>query len=200
MPQSLEVKPYAFREVSPNSFIFEVTEAIPRWICDEMVARFETNAEQHYEGRVGQLATADTSINRTTDLAISAQENWKDLDNILHRSLGIAIREFRKEFAFFQGPFKDIGYNLQRYRTGEYYHWHVDGGSHDFADRQLVAIWYLNDVPPPGGATEFKHQQVSIQPECGKLVLFPPFWTHEHRAQTLDSGVKYIATTWVVFA
>jgi hypothetical protein len=31
-------------------------------------------------------------------------------------------------------------------------------------------------------------------------VLFPPFWTHEHRAVTLEQGVKYIATTWVVFA
>ena len=34
----------------------------------------------------------------------------------------------------------------------------------------------------------------------GKLVLFPPFWTHEHRAVELRAGVKYMATTWVVFA
>ncbi len=31
------------------------------------------------------------------------------------------------------------------------------------------------------------------------MVLFPPFWTHEHRSRTLEAGVKYMATTWVVF-
>ena len=52
----------------------------------------------------------------------------------------------------------------------------------------------------PGGETEFLHQGLKIQPERGKLILFPPFWTHEHRGVTLHAGVKYIATTWVCFA
>ena len=88
----------------------------------------------------------------------------------------------------------------KRTSPGEYYHWHIDGGSHDFSHRQLVAIWYLNDVGGPGGETEFLFQGVKIKPEAGKLLLFPPFWTHEHRGVTLDKGIKYIATTWVVFA
>ena len=93
-----------------------------------------------------------------------------------------------------------MGYNLQRYQPNEFYHWHIDGGSHEFSQRQLVAIWYLNDVPGPGGETEFLYQDIKIKPEAGKLVLFPPFWTHEHRACTVEKGIKYIATTWVVFA
>ena len=63
-----------------------------------------------------------------------------------------------------------------------------------------MALWYLNDVQGPGGETEFLFQQVKVKPRQGKLILFPPFWTHEHRGVTLDQGVKYIATTWVVFA
>ena len=82
---------------------------------------------------------------------------------------------------------------------GEYFHWHIDSGSHQFSDRQLVAIWYLNNVEGPGGETEFLNQNVKIKPETGKLILFPPFWTHEHRGVTLQNGVKYIATTWIVF-
>ena len=93
-----------------------------------------------------------------------------------------------------------VGYNLQRTLPGEYYHWHVDSGPGAFSDRQLVAIWYLNDVPGPGGETEFPLQGVLIRPAQGKLVLFPPFWTHPHRAVTVEHGVKYIATTWVCFA
>jgi len=116
------------------------------------------------------------------------------------RCMGAALREFRETFPYFKGPFKDLGYQVQRYREGEYYHWHIDGGSHQFSQRQLVALWYLNDVPGPGGETEFLYQDVRVRPEKGKLVLFPPFWTHEHRAVRVERGIKYIATTWVVFA
>ena len=188
------------KEVKPNSFIFEKKHALPLDICNEMIRRFEASEDEQYEGRVGQTVSKDRSIKKTTDLVTSGKEHWKDLDQELFRSLGQAIIEFREIYPFFKGPFKDIGYNMQRYRPGEDYHWQSDGGSHDFADRQLVALWYLNDVEGPGGETEFSHQQVKVTPEAGKLCLFPPFWTHEHRAATVEKGVKYIATTWVIFA
>jgi predicted 2-oxoglutarate/Fe(II)-dependent dioxygenase YbiX len=144
--------------------------------------------------------STNRGIKHTTDLVTSGKANWKDLDNELFRSLKHALFELREAFPYFKGPFKDVGYNLQRYLPGEFYHWHIDGGSHEFSQRQLVVIWYLNDVAGPGGETEFLFQDIRVKPEAGKLVLFPPFWTHEHRAVTLEKGVKYIATTWVVFA
>lgn len=199
-PQNTQVNPYEINEIKPGSFIFEIANALTPDICQAIIQRFEANPEQQYQGRVGQQATQDQSVKRTTDLAASANEGWKDIDQILHRSMGLALREFRQRYPFFRGPFKDIGYNIQRYQPGEYYHWHIDGGSHQFADRQLVALWYLNDVEAPGGETEFLFQDVKITPREGKLVLFPPFWTHEHRAATVNEGVKYIATTWLVFA
>ena len=73
-------------------------------------------------------------------------------------------------------------------------------GRGEFSQRQLVAIWYLNDVRGPGGETEFALQDVKVTPQAGKLVLFPPFWTHIHRAVEVQSTVKYIATTWICFA
>jgi len=188
------------KEVKPNTFIFEQKNALPDALCDDMIARFEQHAEEQYQGRIGQTVSQDNSIKKTTDLVVSGKDHWKDVDNNLFRSMGMAIKEFRETYPYFKGPFKDMGYGIQRYNPGEYYHWHIDGGSHDFSQRQLVALWYLNDVPGPGGETEFLFQDIKIKPEKGKLVLFPPFWTHEHRAVTLNEGVKYIATTWIVFA
>lgn len=188
------------REVKPGSFIFERPQALPPAFCDAVIERFEAQPDYQYAGRVGQLRTEDPGVKRTTDLVVSNKPDWKDVDQMFFRSLAAAIKEFRETYPYFKGPFKDEGYQVQRYRPGEYYHWHIDGGSHELAQRQLVVLWYLNDVPGPGGETEFLAQQVSIRPERGKLVLFPPFWTHEHRAVTLREGVKYIATTWVVFA
>ncbi|KAA6184331.1 2OG-Fe(II) oxygenase [Thiohalocapsa marina] len=190
----------SLRELRPGSFIFEREQALPPSFCDEVVARFEANPEQQVAGRVGQLREQDTSVKRTTDLVVSNKDDWKDVDQLFFRSLAAAMRELRETFPYFKGPFKDLGYQVQRYLPGEYYHWHIDGGSHELSQRQLVALWYLNDVPGPGGETQFLYQGLSVRPQRGKLVLFPPFWTHEHRAARLDAGVKYIATTWVVFA
>jgi hypothetical protein len=187
-------------EVTPGSFIFEQPAALALDICDEMINRFERCSDDQYPGRIGQSAQHDDSIKRSTDLVMSGKPHWQDLDRELFRSLNRALAEFSKRYAFFAGPFKDMGYGIQRTDPGEFYHWHIDGGSHDFAVRQLVAIWYLNDLDQQGGETEFQHQQVRITPQAGKLLLFPPFWTHLHRGNTLLSGHKYIATTWVVFA
>jgi Rps23 Pro-64 3,4-dihydroxylase Tpa1-like proline 4-hydroxylase len=189
------------KEVKENTFIFEKQNALPAPLCDDMIERFEKSTEDQFQGRIGQVGTQDNSIKKTTDLLVSGNEAWKDVDNNLFRSMSIAIQEFREAYPYFKGPFKDMGYGIQRYNPGEFYHWHIDGGSHDFSQRQLVALWYLNDVPKGnGGETEFLFQDVKITPEKGKLILFPPFWTHEHRAVTLNEGVKYIATTWIVFA
>jgi len=190
----------SIQEVKTDSFIFEKRGALSAQQCEDMIRRFEAHQNEQYPGRIGQTAFADRSVKRSTDLVVSGKPHWKDVDQALFRSLGLAIKEFRETFPYFKGPFKDMGYAIQRTNPGEYYHWHIDGGSHEFSQRQLVAVWYLNDVEGPGGETEFLYQQVKITPEQGKLVLFPPFWTHEHRGVTLQRGVKYIATTWVVFA
>ena len=187
-------------EVKENSFIFEKQNALSAAFCNDAIRRFENHPQDQYQGRIGQKANQDTSIKQSTDMVISGKNHWHDVDRALFKSLGLAIREFRNQFAYFKGPFKDMGYGIQRTSAGEYYHWHIDGGSHDFSHRQLVAIWYLNNVEGPGGETEFLFQDVKIKPEQGKLLLFPPFLTHEHRGVTVEKGEKYIATTWIVFA
>ncbi len=187
-------------ELKPGSFIFEKKNALPGDVCAEIIERFELNPDDQYQGRVGQQTAEDTDIKRSTDLVVSGKTQWKDIDRLLFSSLDRALHEFNNLYPFFKGQFKDMGYSVQRTTAGEYYHWHIDGGSHEFSHRQLVAIWYLNKLNGSGGTTEFRYQKIKVKPEAGKLILFPPFWTHEHRGQSLQQGSKYIATTWVVLA
>jgi Rps23 Pro-64 3,4-dihydroxylase Tpa1-like proline 4-hydroxylase len=186
-------------ESKPGAFIFEFNNSLSDKDCEDIIKRFEQSKDQHYQGRVGQNFEQNTEIKKSTDMIVSGKEDWKDIDNLLFTSLAKALSMVKKQYDFFNSPFKDIGYAVQRTMPGEYYHWHIDSGSHQFSDRQLVAIWYLNNVEGPGGETEFLNQEVKIKPEVGKLILFPPFWTHEHRGVKLLKGIKYIATTWVVF-
>jgi len=187
-------------EVRPLSFIYEFAQALPADVCREMIRRFEASGSQQQPGRIGTQMAEEAAIKKTTDIFISGREDWTDIDQQLRASLAAGLREVARLYPFFAvNRFKDLGYNLQRYRMGEYYHWHVDSGPGPFMARQLVAIWYLNAVES-GGETEFAMQDVKIAPAEGKLVLFPPFWTHIHRAAPVERGVKYIATTWLCFA
>jgi len=186
-------------EIKDNTFIFEKSNALSTQQCEQMIQQFESHKDEQYLGRIGQQAMQDISIKKSTDLVVSGKPHFKDIDAALFYSIKEALLEFRETYPYFKGPFKDMGYAIQRTNPGEHYHWHIDGGSHEFSQRQLVAVWYLNDVAGPGGETEFLFQNIKVKPQQGKLVLFPPFRTHEHRGVTLEQGVKYIATTWIVF-
>ena len=116
-------------EIKPLSFIYEIKNALPADMCREMIRRFEANPDQQYAGRIGQNQMEADSVKKTTALRISGREDWKDIDTVLVQSLAKAFNEFGQMFPYFAAnSFKDIGYNMQRYLPGEYYHWHVDGG------------------------------------------------------------------------
>lgn len=200
MAQSKPATSAHIQEVVPGSFVYEVRHALTPEVCKEMVRRFEANEHQQYQGRIGQHERREESIKMSTDLRISGRKDWKDVDKVLFQSLSQALSAMAAYHPYFAAnAFKDMGYNLQRTRPGEFYHWHVDAGPGEFSQRQLVAIWYLNDVEGPGGETEFLFQEITITPEEGKLILFPPFWTHVHRG-AVAKKTKYIATTWTSFA
>lgn len=193
--------PYRIQEIKPLSFIYEIENAIPADACRRMIELFEEKTDQHYQGRMGQEVGLEQTIKRSTDLRISGKPDWKEFDQLLFQSLSKVLSQLAIEFPFFAvNKFRDMGYQLQRTQEGEYYHWHIDGGPGAFSQRQLVIIWYLNDVAGPGGETEFAIQDIKVKPQAGKMVIFPPFWTHIHRGVTVEKGVKYIATTWVNFA
>ncbi len=88
---------------------------------------------------------------------------------------------------------------IQKTVSGGGYHiWHSENGSFLYRDRVLTWMIYLNDVPVEnGGATDFFHQQLSLQPKKGTVVLWPATFTHMHRGAFLTGDVsKYIATGW----
>ena len=189
--------PSELREILPGSFIWQQDGALSEAQCRAVIERFEAHPGKE-PGRTGADAGERLELKRSTDLTLAGPE-WEDVDRWLFTSLSGVLRDLRRHYPYFRGRFKDQGYAVQRTDEGEYYHWHVDADSMALADRQLVAIWYLNEVPGPGGETEFLHQDVKVHPAAGRLVLFPPFWTHQHRGVTLSRGVKYLATTWIVF-
>ena len=97
-------------EKSPGSFIFEFDNEIPPEKCDEIVQRFEESKDDHYRGRVGPNFEENDDVKKSTDMVISGKDSWKDIDEIFFISLSKALAKMKKEYDFFNGKFKDIGY------------------------------------------------------------------------------------------
>ena len=109
-------------ELKDGSFIFEFNDSLSKDKCDEIIGRFENSSDQHYKGRVGQNFKEDSSIKKSTDMVISGKDEWKDIDELLFTGLAKALSKIKKQYSFFNGPFKDIGYAIQRTDPGGFYH------------------------------------------------------------------------------
>ncbi len=93
---------------------------------------------------------------------------------------------------------------MQKYDqgSGNYGYWHCetypDNARAEALHRAFLFMVYLNDVTE-GGETDFFHQQRSLQPTAGTLVIAPAGFTHTHRGRVPVSGHKYIMTSWILF-
>ncbi len=88
---------------------------------------------------------------------------------------------------------------IKRYRPGqqEQFQLHFDAINY-VSNRYLVLLWYLNDVAV-GGETEFPHLKLTVKPETGRLLIFPPYWMYQHQGLPPVSGDKYILSTYLLF-
>lgn len=70
---------------------------------------------------------------------------------------------------------------------------YVDVKTYEDARRFLCFKWYLNDNP--AGQTNFL--DLTIQPEKGKLIVYPPFWLFPHKETPPIETPKYTLTTYL---
>jgi hypothetical protein len=96
---------------------------------------------------------------------------------------------------------EQVGYEMFRMKRylpndRDEFRYHVDVQDYATARRFLVYFFYLNDVEE-GGETAFQHNRKSpilakVKPTKGRLLMFPPLWTHPHIGMKPISGPKYI--------
>ncbi len=88
---------------------------------------------------------------------------------------------------------------IKRYRPGQEEQFQLHFDAINFvSNRYLVVMWYLNDVAE-GGETSFPHLHLRVKPQCGRLLMFPPYWMYQHQGLPPISGEKYILSTYLLF-
>ena len=183
------------KKTKSSDFIYIQKDALPRSFCNNVIQKFELD-DRKRQGQVGSGVRLE--IKRSCDLSITGKEDWKSYDEAFFKSLNNALKEYLRfipeEYIQFKalGRFEDdTGYQIQKTQPGDYYIWH-----HDQTTSRLVTfIWYLNDVKDDG-YTEFI-DGTRIQPEAGKLIIFPATWDFLHRGVSPKTETKYLCTGWV---
>jgi len=188
-------------------YIYEAHDIIPHALCEEIIEKFENDLDT-YKGRIG-IGEQDVNeeLKKTRDLCIYDKPEWKSMYEQIERYLAVGIHKYFEYL--FHGPFGGItcfirdtfrddtdninvsGLQVQRYKVGDFFNWHVDSLSG--VNRIFAFIIYLNEND---GCTEFLNGK-KVKPEPGKIVFFPTTWTYPHRGQEIKVGTKYIITGFV---
>ncbi len=166
--------------------------------CKHCIEKFKKD-DNRYQGVTG--SGVDLKMKKSTDLKISAKDNWKEEDNVFYESFKDTYASYENWLsdnysplyldACLRGHIEDTGYQIQETLPGGFYNYHHDG----MHDRLLTIIWYLNDIHEDG-YTEF-YSGLKIQPEEGKIMMFPALWPWVHRGFPPKSETKYICTGWI---
>ena len=115
----------------------------------------------------------------------------------LNEVLFDCLEEYTKVFGHLKTvPFYSLTQKVQKTPAGGGYHvWHDENSGLNHCARCLVWMFYLND-DYEGGETEFLYYKRRVQPERGKLLIWPAGMTHAHRGGLVLEGTKYVVTGW----
>ncbi len=175
----------------------------PLSLCDDLIKFFEAHPDNQTQGQTAGGLNAESK--NSTDLAIRP----RDLEQADHKPVREYIdalygchKDYLEQWPFLKGimPRVEISsFNIQRYQPGGHFlKVHSERTTVGTSHRVLAWMTYLNDVDD-GGSTHFEHQNLDVQPEKGKTLIWPAEWTHAHRGNIVNSGTKYIITGWIHF-
>ncbi len=138
----------------------------------------------------------DKRTNYHTNITFAAEVN-NSLAQSIHNQMYVLLLAATGPYREKYGITEDLtheDYSLLRYRGGQEYKAHYDGGTS--TARSVSAIVYLND-DYEGGEVEFTNFGVKIKPQPGMLLLFPSNYAYTHIAHPVTSGTKYAIVTWL---
>jgi prolyl 4-hydroxylase len=159
--------------------------------CQTLIDRFESSID--HENCQLESGYSFCQLNVT--------QKWPDQNQIL---VPIFLSYFNRYQAAVNARFWPPKFCFEQLRMKRYlpngrdlFPLHVDVMGHVAARRFMTAILYLN--AGDGGETVFPSLDMSIAPEPGKLLAFPPLWLFPHAGLPPKSSPKYILHTYLCY-
>ncbi|MGE4062001.1 MAG: 2OG-Fe(II) oxygenase family protein [Rhodospirillaceae bacterium] len=183
-------------------FIEEYPGLVAPDLCERIITKFES--DPHTMPSVINVAgySSVSDVRTGTSLPCPLTGDWKALIEQLIPALNTALKRYAATYQSMRNLIDNYGLHctspiIERVDPGQGFNWHCDQTMYS-SERVLTSLLYLRTVRE-GGATEFLQQKRSIQPEAGKIALFPSAWTHLHRGASPTSEIKYVACSFWVY-
>ena len=162
--------------------------------CDQTIDLFEQS----------KVNTFDDERKSFTELDIEGKEEWSDVKETFIRVCKQNLHHFMKDVSIEKHhlpPIIDIeNIRIKKYVANDkdVFKDHVDviRSTGPSSKRFLVFILYLSDVEE-GGETGIPRYNIKCKPKAGRLLMFPPFWTHPHQGEKVIKGTKYQIMTYL---
>lgn len=137
-----------------------------------------------------------------TEINLNQNKKWEKIIQSLVSVFMNYYKEYQEHYKIdgLQFP-KQFGFEelrMKRYLPNDYdeFKLHVDVTDLQSSKRYLSYLLYLNDVEEGGETTFGNDDSFWVKPKTGRLLMFPPLWTHIHTGKKPISGSKYILTSY----
>lgn len=184
-------------KVEASNFITYFDNVLPEKFCKSLITKFNRNKKK-------QVLTETENHRRFKEIDITAN-NWKKEEEVLLGHVQTYFQLYSNRFNVFQRAWPlEVGFEnfrMKMYEPGDGFELHTDVGDYASARRFLVFFFYLNTVKE-GGETAFQSNVgepilTKVSPVQGRLIVFPPLWTHPHIGMTPVDDKKYIIGTYL---
>jgi predicted 2-oxoglutarate/Fe(II)-dependent dioxygenase YbiX len=128
-----------------------------------------------------------------TDILNNADDKRKDIDKTLFESLQKILEELKTLHPTLNSVTDDSGYDLLRYKKGDYYNSHIDAGTTEH--RVLSCIIALNE-DYLGGEIDMWQGASITKLRTGSVYIFPSSFMFPHGIRPVTKGIRYSIVTW----
>jgi predicted 2-oxoglutarate/Fe(II)-dependent dioxygenase YbiX len=182
-----------------QDYIVVFENVISNGLCDAILEEF-SNEEEWVKTVIGEgqinekVRTAETIIISYPHIIEKNLKVRQNLDKYVYLSAGLAIRKYNEKFPLAKIE-EDSGYELLRYKEGQFYKQHTD--SFKARPRAVSCSFALNDEYE-GGEWGFFDREIVIKAPRGSAVLFPSNFMYPHEIMPVTKGTRYSVITWFV--
>jgi predicted 2-oxoglutarate/Fe(II)-dependent dioxygenase YbiX len=182
-----------------NDYIVVFENVMTNALCDAILEEF-SNEEEWEKTVVGKggvnnkIRTAETVVISYPHVIEKNLTVRQKLDKYVFASAGLVIKKYNEKFPLCEIE-QDSGYELLRYKEGQFYTQHTD--SFKARPRAVSCSFALNDDYEGGEWGFFDRKKVLKAPK-GSAVLFPSNFMYPHEIMPVTKGARYSVITWFI--
>ena len=180
-----------------SDYIMVIKGLVPEDLCDDILKEFPEDSVYWQPSFIGAGDIREDVRNcNMIGLSRLPHQNmvYENLDSRMFECAAEAIKQYRERWPGVETEI-DTGYDLLRYRTGEFYTQHTD--SFKEQQRSVTCSFHLND-DYEGGEFAFFNREKVYKFEKGDAILFPSNFMFPHEILPVTSGTRYSIITWYV--